>query len=58
MFAFPVKPLMFVVTRKTYGHSKQAALFSSHALAGRQGTKRGRRMEGSERVAADIDRVG
>jgi len=39
-------------------HSTSPRMNITTAPAGRQGTKRRRRMEGSERVAADIDRVG
>jgi len=39
-------------------HSNSPRMDITTAPAGRQGTRRRRRMEGSEKVAADIDRVG
>ena len=39
-------------------HSNSPRMNITTASAGRQGTRRRRRMEGSEKVAADIDRMG
>ena len=41
-----------------WAHSTSPRMNITTAPAGRQGPRRRRRMEGSERVTADIDRVG